>query len=97
MSSTSPTTPRCPQLLSSAMKVQRITRVSAGYGDAGVEFFRVRSQRFDSRFPAPQKLPGAETLEASQAVARLHGLSDDGVVYAQQTPAVIDQACSTTT
>ncbi|NVJ11121.1 N-succinylarginine dihydrolase, partial [Myxococcus sp. AM001] len=26
-----------------------------------------------------------------QAVARLHGLSDDGVVYAQQTPAVIDQ------
>ncbi|MEZ0198222.1 N-succinylarginine dihydrolase, partial [Pseudomonas qingdaonensis] len=26
-----------------------------------------------------------------QAVARLHGLSDDGVVYAQQNPAVIDQ------
>ena len=30
-----------------------------------------------------------QTLEASQAVARLHGLSDDGVVYAQQNPAVI--------
>ena len=40
---------------------------------------------FDSRFPAPQRYPARQTLEACQAVARLHGLGDEGVVYAQQT------------
>lgn len=67
------------------------TRFCKGYGDAGVEFFVFGRSAFDSRFPAPQRYPARQTLEASQAVARLHGLSDDGVVYAQQTPAVIDQ------
>lgn len=67
------------------------TRFCKGYGDAGVEFFVYGRSAFDSRFPAPQRYPARQTLEASQAVARLHGLSDEGVVYAQQTPAVIDQ------
>lgn len=67
------------------------TRFCKGYGDAGVEFFVFGRSAFDSRFPAPQNYPARQTLEASQAIARLHGLSDDGVVYAQQTPAVIDQ------
>ena len=31
------------------------------------------------------------SLEACQAVARLHGLSEEGVVYMQQNPDVIDQ------
>ncbi|MBK4995370.1 N-succinylarginine dihydrolase [Pseudomonas sp. S37] len=67
------------------------TRFCRGYGEAGVEFFVYGRSAFDSRYPAPQKYPARQTLEASQAVARLHGLSDDGVVYAQQNPAVIDQ------
>ncbi|MGL4315483.1 MAG: N-succinylarginine dihydrolase [Pseudomonas sp.] len=67
------------------------TRFCKGYGDAGVEFFVFGRSAFDSRFPAPQRYPARQTLEASQAVARLHGLSDDGVVYAQQNPSVIDQ------
>ncbi|MHA6494622.1 N-succinylarginine dihydrolase [Pseudomonas borbori] len=67
------------------------TRFCKGYGDAGVEFFVFGRSAFDGRFPAPQRYPARQTLEASQAVARLHGLSDDGVVYAQQNPAVIDQ------
>ncbi|MFJ4383626.1 N-succinylarginine dihydrolase [Pseudomonas sp. NPDC089408] len=67
------------------------TRFCRDYGDAGVEFFVYGRSAFDSRYPAPQKYPARQTLEASQAVARLHGLSDDGVVYAQQNPAVIDQ------
>ncbi|MFP6849255.1 MAG: N-succinylarginine dihydrolase [Pseudomonas sp.] len=67
------------------------TRFCKGYGDAGVEFFVFGSSAFDNRFPAPQRYPARQTLEASQAVARLHGLSDEAVVYAQQTPAVIDQ------
>lgn len=67
------------------------TRFCSAYGEAGVEFFVYGRSAFDSRYPAPQKYPARQTLEASQAVARLHGLSDDGVVYAQQNPAVIDQ------
>lgn len=67
------------------------TRLCREYGEAGVEFFVYGRSAFDSRYPAPQKYPARQTLEASQAVARLHGLSEDGVVYAQQNPAVIDQ------
>jgi succinylarginine dihydrolase len=67
------------------------TRFCRSYGEAGVEFFVFGRSAFDTRYPAPQKYPARQTLEASQAVARLHGLSDDGVVYAQQNPAVIDQ------
>ncbi|CAG8867809.1 N-succinylarginine dihydrolase [Pseudomonas fluorescens] len=67
------------------------TRLCREYGEAGVEFFVYGRSAFDSRYPAPQKYPARQTLEASQAVVRLHGLSEDGVVYAQQNPAVIDQ------
>ena len=67
------------------------TRFCRAYGEPGVEFFVFGRSAFDGRYPAPQKYPARQTLEASQAVARLHGLSDDGVVYAQQNPTVIDQ------
>ncbi|MBJ9978299.1 N-succinylarginine dihydrolase [Pseudomonas sp. S75] len=67
------------------------TRFCRDYGEPGVEFFVYGRSAFDSRYPAPQKYPARQTLEASQAVARLHGLSADAVVYAQQNPAVIDQ------
>jgi len=67
------------------------TRFCKSYGEAGVEFFVFGRSAFDSRFPAPQRYPARQTLEACQAVARLHGLGDEGVVYAQQNPAVIDQ------
>ena len=67
------------------------TRFCKSYGDAGVEFFVYGRSAFDTRYPAPARYPARQTLEASQAVARLHGLSEAGVVYAQQNPAVIDQ------
>ena len=67
------------------------TRFCRDYGEAGVEFFVYGRSAFDTRYPAPQTYPARQTLEASQAVARLHGLHEDGVVYAQQNPAVIDQ------
>ncbi|MBD9414903.1 N-succinylarginine dihydrolase [Pseudomonas sp. PDM16] len=67
------------------------TRFCKGYGEAGVEFFVFGRSAFDSRFPAPQRYPARQTLEACQAVARLHGLGEEGVVYAQQNPSVIDQ------
>ncbi|MDH4655675.1 N-succinylarginine dihydrolase [Pseudomonas sp. BN606] len=67
------------------------TRFCKGYGEAGVEFFVFGRSAFDTRFPSPQRYPARQTLEACHAVARLHGLGAEGVVYAQQNPAVIDQ------
>lgn len=67
------------------------TRLCSDYGRAGVEVFVYGRYAFDSKKPAPAKYPARQTLEASQAIARLHGLDQDGVVYIQQNPAVIDQ------
>src|SRR5262249_55125052 len=39
---------------------------------------------------APARYPARQTLEASQAVARLHGLAADRVFFAQQHPFGID-------
>ncbi len=66
------------------------TRFCHEYSEQGVEFFVFGRSAFDSRYPAPKKYPARHTLEASQAVARLHGLSASHVVYAQQHPDVID-------
>ncbi|MRX28455.1 N-succinylarginine dihydrolase [Kangiella sp. HZ709] len=62
-----------------------------GYGKKGVHFFVYGKYAFDASKPAPHKFPARQTFEASQAVARLHGLDIDNVVYAQQTPNVIDK------
>ncbi|CNC66487.1 succinylarginine dihydrolase [Yersinia frederiksenii] len=40
---------------------------------------------------APSRYPARQTLEASEAVARLHLLEPDRTVFVQQNPAVIDQ------
>lgn len=67
------------------------TRFCRDYGGKGVEFFVFGRSAFDTRYPAPQKFPARQTLEASMAVARLHGLAEQATVFAQQNPAVIDQ------
>jgi succinylarginine dihydrolase len=67
------------------------TRFCRDYDEAGVEFFVFGRSAFDGRYSSPQRYPARQTLEASQAIARLHGLTDEGVVYAQQNPEVIDQ------
>lgn len=66
------------------------TRFCKDYGGPGVEFFVYGQAAFDARRPKPARFPARQTLEASQAVARLHGLSDARVVYAQQHPDTID-------
>ena len=67
------------------------TRLCSEYGDTGVEIFVYGRHAFDNSRPAPTKFPARQTYEASQAVARLHGLNDDKVVYILQNPQVIDQ------
>lgn len=66
------------------------TRFCHGYGEKGIEFFVYGMEAFNMNAPRPEKFPARHTLEASQAVARRHGLTPNQVVYAQQNPAVID-------
>lgn len=66
------------------------TRLCSSYGQAGVELFVYGQAAFDETAPAPARYPARQTLEASQAIARLHGLSDAHAVFAQQNPAAID-------
>jgi succinylarginine dihydrolase len=67
------------------------TRFAASHGAAGVEFFVYGRVEFDPSAPAPKKYPARQTLEASQAIARLHGLDPARTVFASQNPDVIDQ------
>ncbi|MCC6195768.1 MAG: N-succinylarginine dihydrolase [Burkholderiales bacterium] len=57
--------------------------------DGGVELF-VYGRRAYGPGPAPARFPARQTLEASQAVARGHGLAPRRTVFAQQAPAAID-------
>ena len=66
---------RCRARPRSATKARRTTRVSAReYGEKGVEFFVYGRSEY-GQGPQPQRYPARQTLEASRAVARLHGLS----------------------
>jgi succinylarginine dihydrolase len=67
------------------------TRLCQDHGSAAVEMFVYGRTEFDASATAPKKYPARQTLEASQAVARLHGLSAERTVYIQQNPDVIDQ------
>lgn len=61
------------------------------YDNPGVGFFVYGASEFNASKPRPSRYPARQTLEASQAIARSHGLKDERVVYAQQNPDVIDQ------
>jgi succinylarginine dihydrolase len=66
------------------------TRLCKSFDDEGVELFVYGKHAFDDNQPKPTKYPARQTLEASQAVARLHQLHPSKAVFAQQNPAVID-------
>ncbi|MBY0444029.1 MAG: N-succinylarginine dihydrolase [Burkholderiales bacterium] len=65
------------------------TRFCHDYGQTGVEFFVYGRQHWGGGVE-PQKFPARQTREAGEAIARLHGLNADHMVFAQQNPAVID-------
>ncbi|WP_189444137.1 N-succinylarginine dihydrolase [Salinicola rhizosphaerae] len=65
------------------------TRLAADHGDPGVHLYVYGRQAFGGE-RAPQRYPARQTREASQAVARQHGLSDAQTVFAQQHPDAID-------
>ncbi|MFG1495099.1 N-succinylarginine dihydrolase [Saccharospirillum sp. HFRX-1] len=66
------------------------TRFCGDYDAPGVELFVYGQAAFDNAAPKPNKFPARQTLEASQAIARLHGLHDRNAVFAQQKPETID-------
>lgn len=65
------------------------TRLCSEYADRGIEFFVYGKHGFGAG-PEPKKFPARQTLEASAAIARLHGLDPSRVVFAQQNPEAID-------
>lgn len=64
---------------------------SGAYDSHGVGFFVYGASEFNQSKPRPKRYPARQTVEASQAIARSHGLNSERVVYAQQNPDVIDQ------
>ncbi|MFM2479996.1 N-succinylarginine dihydrolase [Celerinatantimonas sp. YJH-8] len=67
------------------------TRLCQQYGNAGLELFVFGRSSYNPKLPYPRQFPARQTLEASQAIARLHGLDDDTALFIQQNPDVIDQ------
>ena len=67
------------------------TRFCAEHGSSGVEFFVYGGYALDTSKPGPKNYPARQSYEASQAIARTHGLQASQLVLAQQNPAVIDQ------
>ncbi|MBI3542990.1 MAG: N-succinylarginine dihydrolase, partial [Deltaproteobacteria bacterium] len=66
-------------------------RFADAHGAAGVELFIHGRRAFGAAGQAePRRFAARQTLEASQAVARLHGLRDSATVHAQQNPEAID-------
>ncbi|MCL4758141.1 MAG: N-succinylarginine dihydrolase [Rhodocyclaceae bacterium] len=66
------------------------TRLCTTHGAPGVELFVYGRSEFDRDALEPRRYPARQTREASAAVARLHGLRPEAVVFAQQNPAAID-------
>lgn len=67
------------------------TRLCQDYGQQGIEIFTYGRYAFNRNKPTPVKFPARQTFEASQAIARLHGLPEENAVFVQQNPDVIDQ------
>jgi succinylarginine dihydrolase len=62
-------------------------------GDAslpGVELFVYGRVALDAAAAMPQRYPARQTREASEAIARRHGLDPSRTLFAQQNPAAID-------
>ncbi len=80
--------PGCPQFGDEG--AANHTRFCRAYGERGVEFFVYGASGFDASAPRPAIFPARQTREASRSVARLHGLDESQIVFAQQNPQVID-------
>jgi succinylarginine dihydrolase len=65
-------------------------RFASDASGPGVGLFVYGRIAFDAAAVTPQRYPARQTREASEAVARRHGLDPNRTLYAQQSPAAID-------
>lgn len=65
-------------------------RLGGAYGEPSVQLFVYGREEAKAGL-IPARYPARQTLEASQAVARLNQVNPELLVFAQQNPAVIDQ------
>jgi succinylarginine dihydrolase len=66
------------------------TRLCAHHDAHGVELFVYGRSEFSPGI-FPQRFPARQTREASEAIARLHGLETSRTIFAQQNPVAIDR------
>lgn len=66
-------------------------RLCANHSSPGINLFVYGKQAMGSHDPVPTVFPARQTLEASQAIARSHGLNPDQAIFACQKPDAIDQ------
>jgi succinylarginine dihydrolase len=66
------------------------SRLCSNHGDAGIEIFVYGRRGLDAGDAGPKQFPARQTREASETIARLHGLQSERTVYLQQNPAAID-------
>lgn len=60
------------------------------HGTSGVHLFVYGRTSFQQNIYSPKQFPARQTLEASQAIARLHYLEPTKIVFLQQDPLAID-------
>ncbi len=65
-------------------------RLGGAYDQSSIQVFVYGQQHFSSA-NGPKRYPARQSLEASEAVARLHQLDRNNTVFVQQHPDVIDQ------
>ena len=66
------------------------TRLCSDFGKPGIENFVYGRVALNTESAAPKKFPARQTLEATQAIIRRHGLNDERTVVLQQNPDSID-------
>ena len=66
------------------------TRFCAEHGELGLNFFVFGRSATNPSLAAPPHFPARQSLEASQAIARCHGLRPQATLFAQQSPSTID-------
>lgn len=65
-------------------------RFCRNYEEAGIELFVYGRHSFKANALAPSHFPARQTYEASEAIARIHGLSKERTLFVQQNPVAID-------
>jgi succinylarginine dihydrolase len=65
-------------------------RFATGAATPGVQLFVYGRVALDTAAAIPQRFPARQTREASEAIARRHGLDPGSTLFVQQNPAAID-------